>query len=59
MIARLWAATLAWACAASISYAEVVTHTVLEFDDLDGWEFDTHARALEAFLETCPVHRVL
>ncbi|MEM7599328.1 MAG: MltA domain-containing protein [Pseudomonadota bacterium] len=54
MIARLWATTLVWACAATISFAEVVTHTVLEFDDLDGWEFDSHDRALEAFLETCP-----
>ena len=54
MITRIWAATLAWACAASISFAEVVTHTVLEFSDLDGWQFDNHDRALDAFLETCP-----
>ncbi|MEO0750919.1 MAG: murein transglycosylase A [Pseudomonadota bacterium] len=54
MITRLWAATLGWALTASVACAEVVTHTVLEFEDLDGWELDTHDRALEAFLETCP-----
>ncbi|MEM9239775.1 MAG: MltA domain-containing protein [Pseudomonadota bacterium] len=54
MITRIWAAILAWACTAFICCAEVVTHTVLEFDDLDGWEFDAHERALGTFLETCP-----
>lgn len=54
MILRVWVATLSWLLAASISAAETVTHTVLDFEDLDGWAFDTHDRALHAFLETCP-----
>ncbi len=54
MIQKLRLAILAWAFAACASSAETVTHTVLDFDDLDGWEFDLHGRALETFLETCP-----
>ena len=30
-----------------------VTHTILNFSDLDGWAQDDHAAALEAFLGTC------
>ena len=30
-----------------------VTHTILSFDQLEGWARDDHAAALDAFLETC------
>ncbi|MGR3383710.1 murein transglycosylase A [Roseovarius indicus] len=40
--------------AAATAASEDVTHKILEFDDLEGWNFDTHERALEAFLVTCP-----
>ncbi|HHS88913.1 MAG TPA: murein transglycosylase, partial [Rhodobacteraceae bacterium] len=29
------------------------SHTILSFDQLDGWQRDDHRQALEAFLETC------
>lgn len=35
------------------AHAGPVTHRVLEFSDLDGWEADDHAAALAVFLETC------
>jgi membrane-bound lytic murein transglycosylase A len=54
MIKAIKVATFSWLLAASSSFAESVTHTVLDFEDLDGWTFDTHDRALNAFLETCP-----
>ncbi len=40
--------------AAIAARAEDVTHTVLDFDELKGWEADDHERALDAFLLTCP-----
>jgi peptidoglycan lytic transglycosylase A len=30
-----------------------VTHEILSFDQLDGWESDNHAQALEVFQSTC------
>ncbi|WP_233270439.1 murein transglycosylase A [Chachezhania sediminis] len=30
-----------------------VTHRILDFSDLDGWEDDNHAAALKVFTETC------
>ena len=53
MIRRLCVAACLWAMA-TMAPAQDVTHKVLEFDDLNGWNFDTHDRALEAFLVTCP-----
>ena len=47
------AALTAWLSLAGGSLAEDKTHTILRFDDLDGWEHDDHARALEVFLNTC------
>ena len=54
MIRRLWAAICVWMLAAATAASEDVTHKILDFDDLEGWNFDTHDRALEAFLVTCP-----
>ncbi|KRS19299.1 murein transglycosylase A [Roseovarius indicus] len=54
MIRHLWAAICLWMLAAATAASEDVTHKILEFDDLEGWNFDTHERALEAFLVTCP-----
>lgn len=31
-----------------------VTHRILSFEELQGWEDDDHQAALQAFLETCP-----
>ena len=54
MIRRLCAAILFWALAGLPAASEEVTHKVLDFDDLKGWNFDTHDKALSAFLVTCP-----
>jgi len=54
MIRRFWAALCVWMLAAATAASEDVTHKILEFDDLEGWNFDAHDRALEAFLVTCP-----
>lgn len=34
--------------------AEITDIRILSFDDLNGWEDDDHAAALEVFLSTCP-----
>ena len=34
--------------------AEIQSVEVLDFDQLDGWDDDDHAAALETFLQTCP-----
>lgn len=31
-----------------------ITHTILSFEDLDGWKDDDHQHALDVFLGTCP-----
>lgn len=31
-----------------------ITHRILSFQELQGWEDDNHEAALQAFLETCP-----
>ncbi|WP_371224822.1 murein transglycosylase A [Roseovarius sp. 2305UL8-3] len=52
---RLWAAASAiWLSLAGSLFAEDTTHTILRFDDLNGWEADDHAAALDVFLNTCP-----
>lgn len=45
----------AWAGVAAVTaaFANDVTYTVMDFDQLDGWENDDHASALETFLNTC------
>ena len=55
MIRGLWAAVVFWlSCAGSLAAFDETTHKIVEFDDLDGWEEDNHARALDVFLNTCP-----
>jgi len=52
---RVWAATSAiWLSLAGSLFAQETTHTILRFDDLNGWEADDHAAALDVFLNTCP-----
>ncbi len=52
---RLWAAASAiWLSLAGGLFAEDTTHTILRFDDLNGWDADDHAAALDVFLNTCP-----
>ena len=46
-------ALLAAALAATQPAQAAPRHTVLEFDDLLGWQEDDHAAALKAFSETC------
>lgn len=45
-------AVFIWAGFMTVSKAEE-THTLLRFDQLDGWQEDDHSRAFSAFLETC------
>lgn len=55
MIAALRSAILACALMAAGNETEAeVTVDILTFDQLDGWENDDHAAALDAFLVTCP-----
>lgn len=54
MIRRLCVAFCVWALAGVAATSEEVTHQVLDFDDLNGWNFDNHEKALETFLITCP-----
>ncbi len=52
---RVWAAaSVIWLSLAGSLFAEDTTHTILRFDDLNGWEADDHAAALDVFLNTCP-----
>lgn len=52
---RAWGAFLSiWLCLVGSAFAQETTHTILRFDDLDGWERDDHAKALDVFLNTCP-----
>ncbi|TMV07208.1 murein transglycosylase [Ruegeria sediminis] len=54
MIAALRSLVLAGAVMTATSDANAdPTHTVLGFDDLDGWVADDHAAALSVFLTTC------
>ncbi|GKY86441.1 murein transglycosylase A [Sinisalibacter aestuarii] len=54
LVALVLAGLLAAAspAAAGLDEADV---TILAFDELDGWEEDDHAAALEVFLETCRI----
>lgn len=54
MTRRLWVVIWLWAWAAMPAWATDVSYRVLAFDDLEGWQLDNHAKALETFLVTCP-----
>lgn len=54
MIKLLRTAVLALFAASGPALAEVSSVQVLSFDQLDGWEDDDHAAALDVFLSTCP-----
>lgn len=52
---RAWVATFVmWLSFAGGLYAQETTRTILQFADLDGWNLDNHADALDVFLSTCP-----
>lgn len=53
MIRALAAAALGLMMAGT-AQSEETTFRILDFKDLDGWEQDNHATALDVFLETCP-----
>src|SRR6056297_1331322 len=48
---RLFFCALPWLAFAAT--AEEVSHKVLTFDELKGWEGDNHAKALSTFQNTC------
>lgn len=51
---QVWAAAFAlWASVSGALVAEELTHTLLRFDDLQGWDVDDHDQALSVFLNTC------
>ncbi|WP_412564851.1 murein transglycosylase A [Thalassobius sp. MITS945101] len=52
MITKLAAASLAGLLAATSAQADL-SYKVLEFQDLEGWDEDDHASALQVFLNTC------
>lgn len=52
MITKLAAASLAGLLAATSAQADL-SYKVLEFQDLEGWDKDDHASALQVFLNTC------
>jgi membrane-bound lytic murein transglycosylase A len=54
MIRRLLALAAAAALAAGQAAASGPSYTVLDFDELRGWQHDDQSRALEVFKETCP-----
>ena len=47
------ALALLWAATVTEARAEIASVTVMEFDQLDGWEDDDHAAAFQVFLGTC------
>ena len=50
----LAAATLLLGLLGSGLAASGVTHTILSFDDLEGWADETHSESLAVFRKTCP-----
>ena len=51
---KLWGAAFAiWLTLAGSLFANETTHTILRFEDLNGWNRDDHAAALDVFLNTC------
>lgn len=53
LIGALWAALFAVFAVTGPLQASDVSYKVLGFDQLEGWERDNHAAALDAFLVTC------
>src|SRR6056297_158007 len=54
MTRALWVAVSVWLSLAGGLWADEATHSIVAFEDLDGWQEDDHASALAVFLETCP-----
>lgn len=54
MIRRLPAAVLAGALMTGAAQSADLSYEVHDFADLDGWDRDDHAAALNVFLATCP-----
>ncbi len=54
MIRTLIAASLFAISTSFAAFSNDVTHTVVEFQDLEDWDKDDHEKALDAFLVTCP-----
>lgn len=54
MIRNLVAASLLAVSSPLAAFSQDVTHTVVDFDDLQDWDRDNHEKALETFLMTCP-----
>lgn len=55
MSAWLWATLVAgFAMIGPGARADGLSYEILRFQDLDGWQMDDHAAALQVFSETCP-----
>jgi len=53
MIRALGAACMAVAMMCAVPAQSDVSHRIVDFDQLDGWDKDDHASAFEVFLNTC------
>jgi len=54
MIRRFAAFVLSAALMSSAQAEQMLHHSILSFEDLDGWESDDHDAALRVFRSTCP-----
>ncbi len=54
MIRILWLAIFLWLPLVARADDGELTHDILKFSDLDGWQHDDHQAALDVFLNTCP-----
>lgn len=54
MTRALWLLICLWLPLAASAETVDLNHDILSFEDLNGWESDDHAAALEVFLNTCP-----
>lgn len=54
MIGRFTAVLMSCLLTTAVQAEQMLRHTVLSFDDLDGWQDDDHSAALSVFRRTCP-----
>ncbi len=54
MTRAFWVLIFCWLPLAAGAETDDLSHTILDFDDLQAWAEDDHEQALEVFLNTCP-----
>ncbi len=54
MTRAFWVLIFCWLPLAAGAATDDLSHTILDFDDLQAWAEDDHEQALEVFLNTCP-----